>query len=452
MTPQAAAEARCRRAVARGARVARLHNGPAVHYDARVDTLTAAQARPTRAHAPPAAPPRVRMLSMHASYACGNTGRCCSAGWPIPVEAHVLPVLKTAIADGTVREVDGSAPLVFPAERPEWAGAVLGHAASGACVFFDPQQPGGHCRVQRHAGTPAMPVACRQFPRIARHDATGTAVTLSHWCPTAVTLLDADRPVTVVEAPVAFSDAPAYEGLDARDAWPPLLRPDCLFDLEAYACFEACGVQLLTHPGDSLMARLTRLSNWVEQVRRWRPGSGDLEPWIRSAADAALHQDVDAEALREANDRRAAWAHLWRDVLDAIPPTLLLHVPERLRASSAGETPCASAGETPCADEAEGDPRLGRYLAARLFGSWVAYQGTGVRSVLASVHAAAAVLQRALRAGETATADTRVREAIRTADLLLVHLARPEVLARHYNKWELRPPAFIVNAGHAGQA
>ena len=66
-------------------------------------------------------------------------------------------------------------------------------------------------------------------------------------------------------------------------------------------------------------------------------------------------------------------------------------------------------------------------LAGRLFGSWVAYQGGGVRTVVASLTCALGVV-RVEAARQCATADSTLTaslllQAIRQDDLLLIHKA-----------------------------
>lgn len=364
-------------------------------------------------------PRRVRALSFHADYACGNSGACCSAGWPIPVEAHILPVLTHALDTQRVTPAVDGPPLIFPAERPPSVGAVLGRTPAGACVFFDRSQRGGHCRVHRLAGTPAMPVACRQFPRIARHDARGTDVSLSHWCPTALACLDHNEPVSIVEWPAAFSGAPQFEGLDARAAWPPLLRPDCLFDADAYDALERHTVAVLTRDGQPIPDRLADLDVWFEHLRGWHPARGSL------VTDVLVSRPV-VPSARTAE----VWCAetLWHGVIDAIPEDLRDRVPSGI------ERPATDADRFLALPHVA--RRVGRYLAARFFGSWVAYQGQGLRSTMASLHAVLTVVRHALRLDQHGDPDARLRLALRTSDLLLVHLAIPEALARGYSRGE----------------
>ena len=128
-------------------------------------------------------------LDFHAPYQCRHTGACCRAGWTIPFE------------DGTVAARD----------------------AGGAGTFLD-----GHarrCSIHRARGPQALPLTCRMFPRVVLHDARGTFVSLSHFCPTAAALLfDADGDGSIVGAPPALAGIGELDGLDARGEWPPLLR------------------------------------------------------------------------------------------------------------------------------------------------------------------------------------------------------------------------------------
>lgn len=385
--------------------------------------------------------PRVRALSFHARYACGHSGQCCSAGWPIPVEAHILPVLDQAITEQrTLATSHDAAPLTYPADRPASIGAVLGRTRDGVCVFFERAQRDGCCRVQRQVGVAALPIACRQFPRVARHDARGTDVTLSHWCPTALASLGAPGVTTVVEAPPAFPMAAEFEGLDARAAWPPLLRPGCLIDIDTYEAIERHAVAVLTTPDGLVESRVATLATWFDRLRTWEPRQGTLAdivaatlpatgsnvPDVRTAAGATAHPTAAGHQAASLRQRR-----LWNAVLEAIPAAARSRVPEGIDAA-APDAPDILA--SPAAQH-----QLGRYLAARFFGSWVAYQGEGLRSTLAGVQATLVVLGHTLALPGRGTLDERVARAIRTADLLLVHLASAEALAGHYRGFEGEP-------------
>lgn len=79
-------------------------------------------------------------------------------------------------------------------------------------------------------------------------------------------------------------------------------------------------------------------------------------------------------------------------------------------------------------------PVVGRYLAAKVHASWSMYLGSGPRDVLRGVEIARSVLQ--VEAARLCARAARgldrplLESAIRQADLLLIHYADPQRLAR----------------------
>ena len=99
---------------------------------------------------------------------------------------------------------------------------------------------------------------------------------------------------------------------------------------------------------------------------------------------------------------------------------------------------------------------LARYLGTRLMASWVAYQGTGLRSVLASLVSAyglvALALTRLVPPGAPVSVG-HLTNAIRASDWLLLHLLDRQPWADWCSGWEDAPDAgglvAIVAGGHA---
>jgi hypothetical protein len=375
-------------------------------------------------------PLRVRALSCHAWYRCAHSGQCCRAGWPIPVEPHRLPGLQRAIADPRVAPAPHLQPLHW-VDHGQTALPLLGRHPDGACVFHEADSREGGCRIHRVAGPDVLPVACRQFPRVARRDDRGVDVSLSHWCPTALGALAGDIPMSIVQGPAAFRDADQLEGLDARGAWPPLLRPDCLFDAEAFDLFETLTVAALsagrTHPWQ----RLAGLAGWWERVRAWQPHDGSLAEHIRATAHL-----VDKGQAVPDGTRAILRGALWRDLRAAIPSDWQAQADQR----TAAPGPEAAA----VLDAPEGARLVARYLTARFFGSWLAYQGEGVRSSLAGLSMALVALEHGVAGSAMRAPYDRLLDGIRTADLLLLHLAVPEALAAAAARHEAQRPALAA--------
>ena len=83
------------------------------------------------------------------------------------------------------------------------------------------------------------------------------------------------------------------------------------------------------------------------------------------------------------------------------------------------------------AGESEFAPVIERFLAAKLFASWAAYQGDGTTAVRHAVCAAHTVLQeemtRAAKDRERSIDAALLKQAIRQADLRLVHAVTSSV-------------------------
>ena len=294
-----------------------------------------------------------KCLSFHAAYRCRHSGACCRAGWTIPFDhgeretVHALRLRGSIASDGV-------------AARHE----------DGTCTFFDGVS---HlCAIHHAAGQAALPLSCRMFPRVVLHDARGTFISLSHFCPTAAGLLfahdDSWLPTNIVDAPSALTDVGPLDGLDARDAWPPLLRPGVLMDLDSYGAWERLGVDLLTRDGIAADVSLDTLAAVTARIVPWSPGG----------ATPLLH------SVREAFSGPA-------------PPT-------------AGPTPRAATIDAH-------EPAVKRWLAARLFGNWIAYQGDGLDAIVRYLRGCLAIF-----AAELAR-DGQPLEAVRRSDLQIVHKA-----------------------------
>jgi hypothetical protein len=262
-------------------------------------------------------------LNIHAPYRCRHAGACCRASWTIPFE------------DGTIAARD----------------------AHGACTFLDGTS--GLCFIHRAGGIHTLPVTCRMFPRVVLQDGRGTFISLSHFCPTAASLLfEPSDDVAIVAAPPALADIGVLDGLDAREAWPPLLRPGVLMDLDSYGAWERRALTVLTRSGPTPRDALAALADVTARIATWTPGSGALLDEVHAGFDA-LGADV-ADAGRD----RAA---------------------------------------------------VKRWLAARLFGAWIAYQGDGLAATIAYLRSCLDTFERELEA------DGTVLDAIRRSDLRIVH-------------------------------
>ena len=287
----------------------------------------------------------------------------------------------------------------------------------GECVFFD-RSGGQLCVIHRDVGEEALPSACRHFPRRVLHDARGTLISLSHFCPTAAAMLLADGTPAIVDAHPPLRLECEMEGLDARDALPPLLRPGLLCDVAGYAEWEKAGLASLARPQHPHGRCLDDLAAITEVIRQWRPGNDSLPDTVR-AAFRTEKRNVPATGCYSRVMQRVA----------------------RLTAGSAGEDLAPIADFAAHWRDRVGivpldwfDQGMKNYLAARLFGNWIAYQGQGLRSIVEWVRTCAAVVHhfalRRLLESKLPFDRAGFIEALRSADLLLLHVLDSQSFAR----------------------
>lgn len=81
---------------------------------------------------------------------------------------------------------------------------------------------------------------------MCRIDQRGVHVTLSHYCPTAAALLfDHNGPIEIVEGPAPPTGLDVPEGLDAREALPPLASPKRLMSFDDFSAWQANTVETI---------------------------------------------------------------------------------------------------------------------------------------------------------------------------------------------------------------
>jgi hypothetical protein len=294
--------------------------------------------------------------------------------------------------------------------------------SGGACVFRE----GGQCEIHREAGEMALPVSCRHFPRVILRDPRGMLIALSHYCPTAAALLfERHESVRVLAPGECLTVREPIEGLDAREVLPPLVHPRMLADLPGYGAWERSVIDTLCAAQHSGRA-LDIIEAATEDVRRWTPGSSSLVAAVLAAFGEVAPQpfsrgrrSVELEVVRA----------MYRGDVPLEPPTDFEKAWERALPPERGDL------HRPVA----------LYLAARAFGNWVAYQGHGLRSIVAWLRACHDVLRvtalsgRATPAGPLSTRE--LLEAIRVADLVMLHSINSHAFARAAVAFEKEPAA-----------
>jgi hypothetical protein len=386
--------------------------------------LEAAKHAPTRYSEEVSA---VYSLTIHADYGCRHSGVCCSSDWDVPVELAVFRDLDELLRRGALGvaavPAGGGPPLITGDDLPDDAAAMLARTATGDCVFFHRRT--GLCVVHRDAGEPTLPATCRHFPRLAVRDARGTFISLTHFCPTAASMLFRDDvPLEIVASPPAFPPGD-YEGLDVdADAWPPLLHPRMLMDLDGYSAWERHMVARCADASASPEDVLATLARDARILRTFVPGERTLVDWVAALPRALVEAPAPVSLGQSLGDHA--------DVMRAVPDDLR-PAPDEHGLADAYVTLVAPRWERWRAP-------LNRYLAAKAFANWTSYQGRGIASIVRGLEAALALVRveacRQCRDAGRALDGDLLREAFRQADFALNHLAVGEELAAAWSKIE----------------
>lgn len=349
-------------------------------------------------------------LSLHGSYGCRNTGACCSR-WDVPADPHVVEVVSA----GVVRRSSPVSPWLWRGDGTGSGGLRIARTPDGSCVFRERSR----CAIHRDAGVMALPVSCRHFPRVMLRDRRGTFISLSHYCPTAASLLFTGGAPDVAPAGGSLPVEEPVEGLDARSELPPLLRPGLLSDLDAYDLWERSVIGTFARTARADRA-LDVIAAATEGVRAWKPGNGSLGATVDDAFSAASHDPGKPCRRREEFDivtglpgggsapaRPRDLERVWDEL--APPARVDLHRP------------------------------IANYLAARAFGNWIAYQGHGLRTIVSWLRACHDIL-RSVAASQSPSGAPLTRaallESIRFTDLFMLHTIDSHAFAREAAAFE----------------
>lgn len=352
-------------------------------------------------------------LDIHARYQCRHAGACCQ-NWSVPVEPSVVEIVNRR----QLRRpgVDGA--LFVGSAYPHDSRDRIARDTRGDCVFFD-RDAGRLCVIHRDAGVEALPSACRHFPRQVLHDARGTLISLSHFCPTGAAMLLTPLPLATVLAQPPLCLTSPMEGLDASDALPPLLRPGLLCDIDGYDAWERAGIDTFARTDLASDACIDVVAAATEVIHHWRPGDGPLLERV-SVAFSRAHPGEGADCDSHARAIETVARLTAGRVGNALAPVESFDEKWQRHVGAQFE---------------QFDHGMRNYLAARLFANWIAYQGRGLRTIVEWLRTCASVvrhqlLQRVLDTGSPPAIDDFI-EAVRSADLLLLHVVDSAAFAKH---------------------
>jgi hypothetical protein len=237
-------------------------------------------------------------------------------------------------------------------------------------------------------------------------------------------LFGPDGPIEIVESPPAFPPAD-YEGLRVdKEAWPPLLHPHMLMDMDGYSAWEQHMVARCGESGSSPERVVSTLRRDAQALRTYTPDTGPLTAAVANlpvrAVDEPIQDTLDSSLLLHA------------EVLSAVPDDV------RPEPDEEGLREAFERGVVPAWNLWH--PPLRRYLAAKAFANWTAYQGRGVLTIVRGLEAALAFVRveaarECRNAGRVLDAGL-LTQAFRATDFVLNHIAVSETLARTWSRVE----------------
>jgi Fe-S-cluster containining protein len=352
-------------------------------------------------------------LDIHARYQCRHAGACCES-WSVPAEPRVVELVRTRKVRRSGIEGDMFVSSLESGEPQEW---MVARDGRGDCVFFD-RDAGRLCVIHRDLGPDALPSACRHFPRKVVIDPRGVLISLTHFCPTAAATLLTRGELAIVEAFPPLKLDPPTEGLDARDALPPLVRPGLLCDIQGYDAWERSALTVFADADHDFATCLDIVAAATESIRTWRPDTASLADRVATDFQTARssHQTHDWSSSRAiARLRSLTMGQVGDDLLPI-------------------ESFDDKWNDYPGRRLAWFDAGMKKYLGARLFANWIAYQGRGLRTIVEWLRTCAALVGHELLRqtnGSTSPPDVATFiEAVRSADLLLLHVLDSASFAR----------------------
>ena len=213
-----------------------------------------------------------------------------------------------------------------------------------------------------------------------------------------------------------------FRSVITPDDWPPLVHPELLADFESYTAWERHMVARCADPGLTPEDVIATLQRDAALVRMVRPGEGEsivgaIASLPRAGVHAPLPLTLESSLAHHADVMRAV-PDEWRPEPDEQGLDAIFRRDVR---------PAWPAWTAP----------LKRYLAAKAFATWTAYQGQGLLTIVRGLEAALALVRveaarQCRNAGRAIDAEL-LREAIRQADFALNHLAGGDELAERWS-------------------
>ncbi len=198
-------------------------------------------------------------LDIAKDFQCEMCGQCCKNDWLVTLDENSYQRNRRVFSErGETAEFNAA---FLPLQGASCPGeyACIAKKESGGCWFLEGDN---RCRLHREFGHEHLDSVCMTFPRYPISSARGVELTLTLNCPAVVKRLFRNEPLQVLRssaAPFGFSD----EAFVAHVHPEQMRRND---SLRHYFALEQHFIDLLQARGESLDARLQRLTDTVRRI------------------------------------------------------------------------------------------------------------------------------------------------------------------------------------------
>lgn len=232
----------------------------------------------------------IRLLEMHADYACGRSGQCCDGKWNVELFPADVRRLKEGFLGcgmsedeiGTLYEPhsNGSSPEMFRMTR-----------GANGCSCLSGEPGATSCKIIEKLDTRELPSICQTFPRLATRTPAGLYLNLSYRCPIAAKLLLKENALHETSPRSVYQEGMEFGGAVYEDsARPPCLTGNVYPEWAAFDYFWRWAAEWTARPGCTPAESLFWVGQILTRVEAAAPNSGRMAELV-PILDSVMNSD-----------------------------------------------------------------------------------------------------------------------------------------------------------------
>jgi len=218
----------------------------------------------------------LRVLEMHADYACGRSGKCCDGKWNVELFPSDAERLKEGFLGCGMAE-DEIDSLYEPHKNGSSAGMFRMTRNANGCSCLSGEPGATSCKIIEKLDTKRLPSVCQTFPRLTTRTPAGLYLNLSYCCPTAAKLLLKENALHETAPRSVYQDGMEFGGaVYEKSARPPRLGANDIPEWSAFDYFWRWAAEWTARPGLTPTEALFWVGQIVTRLEATAPASGRL--------------------------------------------------------------------------------------------------------------------------------------------------------------------------------